>query len=107
MKKIMNKKLLQVALMQSLGLAIYCAIVASLIWFLDTMNVEPPGFSGIVFFLFLLVFSAAVCGLLFFGYAANLALNKRMTDAVAVVGYTIGFCMILLAIVLAVVFALT
>ncbi len=103
----MNKRLLQVGLMQSLGLAIYCAIIASLLWFLDTMSVEPPGFSGIIFFLFLLVFSAAVCGLLFFGYAINLALNKRMKDAVAVVGYTIGFCMILLAIVLVLVFALT
>lgn len=89
-----------IGLLQALAVTLYCTLVSS---FFRLMNDLPrtPGVFHVTLVLFLLVFSAAVCGLVVFGYPAFLMINKHTKRAVAILAYTFLFSMaIMLAILL-------
>ena len=90
MKKI-NPSLIGLA--QALGLVIYCALIAGLLWFLGNISVEPLGFFGSVLMLMLLVFSAAVTGSIVFGYPTYLVLNNRVKEALSILAFTLLYCL--------------
>lgn len=80
-----------IGLLQTLGVAAYCALVAGFMSFAEQnlFAQTENAFFGIFFMLTLLVFSAAVVGLLIFGYAVRLALQQHIKEALAVLGYTL------------------
>lgn len=100
-------KLSLIGFLQALGLVAYCSLVASLIWGLGRTFDSSPGISGIIFSLFLLAFSVAVCGSIVFGYPVYLVVNKNIKDALNVLLYTLLYCLGLLAAVLVISFSLT
>ena len=73
-------KLSNIALLQALGLLIYCALVAKFMWYMGNSGMPMPELSGAIFMLFLLAFSVTVCGLIVFGYPIYLAINKKFKD---------------------------
>lgn len=78
-----------IGLLQALGVVVYCVLVGCFFQFMDKSSIEPPGFVGIVLILVLLVISAAITGLLVFGYAAYLAMHEKTKEALTVFAYTI------------------
>jgi len=61
---------------------------------------EPTKILGITTILFLLVFSAAVTGLLVFGYPALLALNQKIKEALTILAYTFLYSLLIIFLVL-------
>ncbi len=61
---------------------------------------KRPNILGWILMLFLLVFSAAVTGLLVFGYPVYLVLNKKIKEALKVLGYTFLYCLGIILIVI-------
>ncbi len=103
----MNKnKLSSIGLLQALGLVAYCSLIAGLIWQLGRLSVTPPGFTGVILWLFLLAFSVACCGLIVFGYPVYLAVNKKIKEALHVLIYTLLYCLGIIAIIIVVLFSL-
>ncbi len=94
----------KVGLMQALGVVIYCGSVAGLMWFMGNSNIEPQGYLGSVLMLVLLVFSAAVCGSIIFGYPAYLVINKQVKGAIKVLLFTFLYCLVLVDIILMTIF---
>ena len=85
----MNKLSLKtVGILQALGIAAYCGLIALLFIALDEFMQQPPQYFIMIFMLILLVFSAAVTGMLYFGYAGYLALRQKIKDALILVGIT-------------------
>lgn len=81
-------------LLQALGVAVYCALVAGLFTILDeSFTSIPPVMVMITFMLTLLVMSAAITGSIVFGYPTYLALNKNIKKALHIVAYTLLFLM--------------
>lgn len=89
-----------VGLLQALGVAIYCGLVSVSVNFGGSFFPEPPQFLGMAMVLLLLVFSAAVTGLLVFGYPVILALEKNIKRALFILGYTFLFALIIISVVL-------
>ncbi len=75
-------------MLQALGITVYCCLVAFLMFALEAFMLEPPQFFVMIFMLILIVFSAAVTGTLYFGYAAYLALQQKIKEAMMLVGIT-------------------
>lgn len=98
----MNKPL--IGLIQALGVAIYCGLIAGFFQLAKSNPVEPEGILIAGFMLVLLVFSVAVVGSIIFGYPAYLVVNKRVREALAVLGFTLAFCLIIILAVLAILF---
>ena len=92
-----------VAFFQSLGAIIYCGLVSGFFWYMGKAAIAPPDFWGISLMLFLLVFSAAVTGLLIFGYPAYLVLHGKIKQALKVLGYTFLFSLLIIIIILLIV----
>jgi len=93
-----------VGLLQSLGVLLYCALLAGFFLAMERVMPKGPNILGWILILFLLVLSAAVTGLLVFGYPVYLALNKKVKEALKVLGYTFLYCLgIILIVVLFVV----
>lgn len=94
----MNKKYCErpplAGLLQAVGIVAYVMFVS---WFFSAMeNYSPPvavdsPFLFFIFFLTLFVFSAAVTGLLFFGFPAYLLLHAQLKKAFLVMGYTVAW----------------
>jgi len=76
--------------LQSFTVVVYILLVASFIRFAERFSFSDQT-ANIVFTLSLLVFSAAVCGSIIFGYPVFLALSKKPKDALQVLGYTLLF----------------
>ena len=83
-----------VGLVQSLGVIIYCSIISVLVYFLETFNVNPPEYLGPLFVLLLLVFSAALMGLVVFGYPVYLAFEKKIKRSLQVILWTLLFLIV-------------
>jgi len=101
-----KSKLSLIGLIQAVGLAVYCSLAAGLVWYLGKSFEEPPGFTGVIFWLFLLTFSVAVCGSIVFGYSVNLAMNKNVKDALLLLVYTLLYCLGIIAAGLIVLFSI-
>lgn len=87
-----------IGLIQSVAIAIYCGLISGFLW---SMNDIMPNMGGMdlwgpALMLVLLVFSAAVTGILFFGYSAYLAFNKQPRRAFTVLGYNFLFTLIII-----------
>ncbi len=89
-----------IGLLQVLGVLVYCLLISGLFWLMDEyFRSNPPQFVVMFFMLVILVFSAGVTGALVFGYSAYLAMNKRIKEALRVLGFTLlyslGFILII------------
>ena len=93
----MNKIL--TGLVQALGTAVYCMLIACLFLVPQTSNYDPMGSLGTVFMLLLLVFSVAVVGSIIFGYPAYLVIQGKTKEAVVILCYTLLFCLIILGVI--------
>lgn len=105
MKRILKKfPLWQVGMLQAIGTTLYILLISTVLMLLERAVAKPPQILGMILVLSLLVFSAAVTGLIFFGYAAHLALQKKIKDALKVLAYTLlsslGMILIILIITL-------
>lgn len=79
--------------LQAMGVLIYCGLISGLFKLLDYyFKDNPPQFLIMFFMLILLVISAGVTGALVFGYPAYLALNKRIKEALKILGHTFLYC---------------
>jgi hypothetical protein len=76
-----------IGFLQALGVGIYCALIAGLFSLLEK-SFATPGYLGFALMLILLVFSAAVCGFLVFGYPVYLLLNKQTKEALLILGFS-------------------
>ena len=91
-------------LLQSLGVLLYCVLLSGFFRLMEGVMPRQPGILTWVLMLFLLVFSAAITGLLVFGYPVYLALNKKVKEALKVLGYTFLYCLGIILIVVLFVF---
>jgi len=97
--KYMKKyKLSSYGLFQALGIVLYCAIIASLLSYFGKLAVTPPELVGSTLILMLLVFSAAVCGTIVFGYPIYLALQNKIKVALQLLLFTLLYLIGLIAI---------
>lgn len=87
-----ESKLSLISFLQALGVVVYCGLVAGFFWTANKFFISQPSFWQAALMLVLLVFSVAIVGSLIFGYAAYLALNQRIKDALLLVIYTSLFC---------------
>ena len=95
----MNKsKLLTIGLLQALGIIAYTILISGLLQTLNNLSITPPGILGVALMLAILVFSAAVTSSLVFGYAAYLALNKKVKEALYILGYTLLSLLVIISI---------
>lgn len=86
-----------VGFLQALGVVVYCALISGVMRLGDVFLIETPMYLRIVLILILLVFSAAVTVSLVFGYAAYLALQQKIKDALLIVAYTLLYCLGIIA----------
>ncbi len=77
-----------VGMIQSAGAAIYCGLISGFFWLMEKISVKSPQILTATLMLFLLVFSAAVTGLLIFGYPIYLGFKGQIKRALAILGYT-------------------
>ncbi len=90
-----------IGLVQAVGIVAYCALISGFFWLMEEISVKPPQILASTLILLLLVFSAAVCGLIVFGYPAYLALNKKdFRKPVLILGYTFIFSLAIIGIIL-------
>lgn len=88
-------------LLQALGVLVYCGFVASFLWAMNNFFLKPPSqLFGITLMLVLLVFSAAVTGFLVFGYPISLLVDKKIKEALSVLGYTFTYLLLIFLVVL-------
>lgn len=89
-----------VGLLQTVGVTLYCSLISFFFVSMDKIQTDAPSVIGLLLILFIFVFSAAVCGLLVFGYPLFLAFNKKLKEALCTVGYTILFSSFVILVVL-------
>lgn len=80
-----------IGFVQAFGITAYVVLLTATVNIISHANadVEPPVMLGMMMVLLLFVVSAAITGSLGFGYATLLALRKDFNRAVAVVGWTV------------------
>jgi hypothetical protein len=74
--------------LQAVGVVAYCAVVATIIYLVGRIAFGPSVFA-ITAFLLLFVLSAAITGSLVFGYAAYLAINQKIKEALMDLAYVL------------------
>jgi len=90
-----------VGLLQAIGVAIYCSLVAIFFRLMNSSRIEnSPEIWGIALMLFLLVFSAAVCGILVFGYPIYLIAQRDVKKALNILAYTLLYAIIIFVLIL-------
>ena len=89
MKYLKKCKPSSIGLIQAIGVVIYCALIALVLFGLNGFMIMATPFISGALMLLLLVISAAVTGLLVFGYPAILALDKKINEAIIVVTFTL------------------
>ena len=82
-----------IAFLQAILMALYCFGVVNFINWVDKTNFGENLYGPLVM-LCLLVFSAALCGFLFFGYAIYLLLEKETKQALILLAYTFLFLLL-------------
>jgi len=87
-------------LLQSLGVTVYCLLVAVFFRTMEKLSITPIAPVGTALMLLLLVFSAAVTGLLVFGYPCYLAINNKIKDALTLLAFTLLYCLLIFVVIL-------
>ncbi|MDO8470002.1 MAG: hypothetical protein Q7S84_03225 [bacterium] len=90
-----------IALLQSVGVAAYVAVFAAVVQTTQAI-VLPQSLVpvlGIALFLLAFVTSALICAAIVFGYPATLFFDGKKREALEIVGWTMAWCVILLAII--------
>lgn len=82
-----------IAFAQAFLITLYCFIVVNFINWVDKTNFGENLYGPLVM-LALLVFSAALCGFLFFAYAIYLLLEKEIKPALRLLAYTFLFLLL-------------
>ncbi|MBU1019288.1 MAG: hypothetical protein ABII07_00180 [Patescibacteria group bacterium] len=82
------------AFLQTLGIATYCTLIGLFLWYGENYFPSTPSVITAILMLFLLVISAAITGMLVFGYPTYLALNKKIKESIKVLAYTLLFSVI-------------
>ena len=89
-----------IGFLQALSVALYCGLIGLFFNLAKNISPQPPEFWGTVVLLLLLVFSAAVTGLLVFGYPAFLILEREIKKALQILAHTFLFSLIIIGAVL-------
>ena len=96
----MKNKTWAIGLLQALGLVVYCSMVATVMnnaerWFGKMDHVLGP-----VLFLSLFVVSALICGSVALGYPFLVLWEQKNTKkALKIVGFTIGWLMVIVVVI--------
>ena len=90
------KSFLIVGLLQAVGLAAYCMLVAAFMQALVGAFPRGPSILGVTLLLLLFVFSAVISGSIVLGYPASLVLRGSIREAVYTVVATVGWTAVLL-----------
>ncbi len=93
-----------IGLLQAIAVMVYVLLVAAFMWNMDKIDFEVSGVLGAALMLFLLVLSAAICGPLVFGYPLYLVLDKKVKEALVILGYTFIYSLIIITIFLTTIF---
>jgi len=100
------KPILKYAIINSLGTAIYIVAVASFIFFgLDRVFGDEKTVFIPILMLLVLVFSAALTGILIFGRPAIWYLDGKKSEALFLLFYTLGALLIIIIIAIFLIFA--
>ena len=92
-----------VALLQAVGITVYCGLVGMLMWGGNKWFGPMNNFMGPLLFLLLFVVSALICGLIGVGYSGWLFFEKKERNkALRLVGYTAGWLVLFTVAVIAV-----
>lgn len=84
------------ALLQALGVAIYCALAAWFMWW-STAAAKTANMMDAWMVLLFFVLSVGVTATMVFGYPVTLALDKKYKDAGLLLGYTFIYLVVILA----------
>ncbi len=105
MEDILKKRVdgVLVGFLQALAISIYSAIVGAFLFYIPSI-LPKPGFLGTFLLLIVFVFSAAVTGSLVFGLPTYLAINKRIKEAVSLLGYTLFYFFLIIVLTLLAIF---
>ena len=95
-----QKSPMLIGLLQALGVAIYCLLIGTFFWNMDRYVDKPGNVMTIALMLILLVFSAGLTGLIVFGYPVYLALQKRIKEALQILGYTFLYVLFIIIVVI-------
>ncbi|MCX6763975.1 MAG: hypothetical protein NTZ97_04610 [Candidatus Moranbacteria bacterium] len=96
----MRKKLIVYGLFSALGEAAYIFLVALFMNSANKFFGSGPNILGMVIFLLIFVFSAAISGALILGKPILLYLDNKKPEAIKLFGFTLGWIFILLVILL-------
>ena len=83
-----------IGFLQALGVVIYCGLISLL--FNGNFQPASPAILTSVVVLLIFVFSAAITGLLVFGYPTYLALQKKFKAALTILGYTLFYFLVII-----------
>ncbi|OGG03394.1 hypothetical protein A2W14_07505 [Candidatus Gottesmanbacteria bacterium RBG_16_37_8] len=84
-----------IAFFQSLGLFLYCSLVAVIFWKGNSWFGRVPNYIGPLLFLTLFTTSALVCGFLVLGYPFLLIWErKKPIEAMKLIGFTVLWSML-------------
>ncbi len=94
-----------IGFLQAIGVIAYCVLLAVTFNFLGKNMIQPPEIIGFAAMLVVLVFSAAITGLIVFGYPAYLFLKQqKVKEPLLVLAFTGVFCLLILMIAVVVYF---
>lgn len=104
LEKLTQKKPAVLGLLQfALGFT-YIVIVASFFQLMKRFNPETPEFFAALMMLMLLVFSATIMSLSFFGMPVYLALKSNWTKAFKILGFTLLYALIAILVLITLIF---
>jgi hypothetical protein len=95
-----NKKILAWSFVNSVGVLVYVALVATIIQNGEKIFGQMKNFAGPIAFLLLFVFSALVTGLLVLGRPVYLFLDGFKKESVKMLLYTVGWMFLIMVLVL-------
>ena len=88
-----------VGFLQAISVTSYCFLIATFVWAMgNNFEHNAPEFLVGSIMLSLLVFSAAVCGILVFAYPAYLFIQKEIKRALSILAYHLLYTIIILII---------
>lgn len=89
-----------IAFLQSVGVVAYIAIFAVIVQSAEAIvgPMDPSPIVSMTLFLLAFVTSALICSTIVFGYPITLFLDGKRREALETVGWTMGWCIVLLAV---------
>jgi|SaaInlLV_10m_DNA_2_1039722.scaffolds.fasta_scaffold127088_1 hypothetical protein len=93
-----------VGLVQALAVTLYVTLVSSFMNYMSRASFGQNDFLTAVMMLSLLVFSVALVGILLFGFPIYLIINKKVKQALRILGYTFLWLLLIIILVVFIVF---